>query len=380
MIKSFEGGRGVAALLVALFHLKIFAGQLALIRNGYLLVDLFFVMSGFLMCLLYRQKLERPEAMPPFLLRRFGRLFPLLVFATVAYVLVLNLKSALRNLAVAHGYLASHGTPAMLAQDWPTWSELASTVTMTHGMGLFDRLILNPVSWSISVEFYAYVLFAILCLLFRAGLRMAVFLSFAILAGALLAWVGIARRDCLDAGGCLDVTHDFGYVRCVAAFMLGALMVHLRLYLDRSTGWLRDGVDGAPVQLALLALLGAGLSLVDAWPALGFAFTPLFALLILSLCRDCGPLSRLLACRPFQLLGERSYSIYMLHPVVLLLMEPLLRRNHGVAASLAVMAGYVLVVVWISGYTLAWVEQPCRDWFNGLLARKRNKLGAETLL
>ncbi|OBV40672.1 acyltransferase family protein [Janthinobacterium psychrotolerans] len=376
MIKSFEGSRGVAALLVALFHLKLFAPQLALIRNGYLLVDLFFVMSGFLMCLLYSQKLERPGAMPPFLLRRFGRLFPLLVFASVAYVLVLNLKSALRNLAMAHGYLASHGTPAMLAQDWPTWGEVASTLTLTHGMGLFDHLILNPVSWSISVEFYAYVLFATLCLLFRARLRTAAFLLFAIVAGALLAWAGVVWRDCLAAGRCLDVTYDFGYARCVAGFMLGALMVHLRLYLDRCGARLRDGMDSAPVQLALLALPGAGLLLVEAWPALGFAFPALFALLILSLCRDRGPLSRLLAGRPFQLLGERSYSVYMLHPVLLLLMEPLLRRDHGVAASVAMMAGYVVLLVWLSGHTLAWIEQPCRDWFNGLLMRRRNKLQA----
>lgn len=377
MIRAFEGSRGVAALLVALFHLKLFAGQIALIRNGYLLVDLFFVMSGFLMCMLYRDRLQRPAAVPPFLVRRFGRLFPLLLFATVAYVLALNLKNALRNLAVASGQLASQGDAAMLAYVWPTPGEVVSTLTMTHGMGLFDYLILNPVSWSISVEFYAYVLFALLCVLFQARLRLAVFLLLGILAAALVAWTSIGWRDCLSNGACLDVTHDFGFARCIAAFMLGALMVHLRRYLDGQGGALRDGVDSTPLQLLVLALLGAGFLLVEDRPALGFAFPPLFAVLILSLCRDRGALSVLLARRPFQMLGERSYSIYMLHPVLLLVMEPLLRRSHGPLASLALMAAYVVVLVYVSGRTLAWVEQPGRDWFNGLVARARGKAVAD---
>lgn len=374
MIKSFEGSRGVAALLVALFHLKLFAGQIALIRNGYLLVDLFFVMSGFLMCLLYCNRLQRPAAVAPFLVRRFGRLFPLLLFATVAYVLALNLKTVLRNLAVASGHLASQADPAMLAYVWPTRAEVVSTLTLTHGMGLFDYLILNPVSWSISVEFYAYVMFAVLCMLFRARLRVVMFLVLGVAAALVVAWTSIVWRDCLSSGACLDVTHDFGFARCIAAFMLGTLMVHLRQYLDGKGGAVRDAVDSTPLQMLLLALLGAGFVLVEVRPALGFAFPPLYAALILSLSRDRGALSCWLARRPFQMLGERSYSIYMLHPVLLLAMEPLLRRSHGTLANLALMAVYVVVLVYVSGRTLAWVEQPGRDWFNRQVQGKRNKV------
>lgn len=379
MIKSFEGSRGVAALLVALFHLKLFAAQIAPIRNGYMLVDLFFVMSGFLMCLLYRDKLGHADAMLPFLVRRFGRLFPLLVFATVAFVLAQNLKNLLRNLAVASGRM-SGSEAGMLAYQWPTPGEAAATLSMTHGMGLFDHLILNPVSWSISVEFYAYVLFAILCLVFPARLRVAVLLLLALAGALLVAWIGIVRRNCLGEGACLDVTYDFGYVRCIASFMLGAVMVYLRAWLDRRGGNLVRVFDSSALQLALLLLLLAGMSLIDVLPALGFAFPPVFAVLILSLSRDRGALSRALATRPFQVLGERSYSIYMLHPVLLLLMEPLLRRIGGPASSLAVLVIYVLLLVWIAGYTLRWIEQPCRDWFNALPGKLRSKAGTGTVL
>jgi len=378
MIKSFEGSRGVAALLVALFHLKLFAAQIAPIRNGYMLVDLFFVMSGFLMCMLYRDKLGRADAVLPFLLRRFGRLFPLLVFATAAFVLALNLKNLLRNMAVLSGRMAG-SEAGMLAYQWPTPAEIASTLSMTHGMGLFDYLILNPVSWSISVEFYAYVLFAVLCLLFPARLRVVLFLLLAIAGAALVAWVGITRRDCLADGACLDVTYDYGYARCVASFMLGAVMVYLRAWLDRSGGHPVRVFDSTALQMALLALLLTGMALIDHLPSLGFAFPPLFALLISSLCRDRGALSRVLARRPFQILGERSYSIYMLHPVLLLLLEPVLRRNLGPASSMLVLLVYVLLLVWVSGYTLRWIEQPCRNWFNGLLARRDGRAGGEVV-
>lgn len=379
MIKSFEGARGVAALLVALFHLKLFAAQIAPIRNGYMLVDLFFVMSGFLMCWLYREKLGHADAMLPFLVRRFGRLFPLLVFATAAFVLALNMKNLLRNLAVASGRMTG-SEAGMMAYHWPTPGEAAATLSMTHGMGLFDYLILNPVSWSISVEFYAYVLFAILCLVFPARLRVLVFLLLALAGALLVAWIGIVRRNCLGEGACLDVTYDFGYVRCIASFMLGAVMVYLRAWLDRRGGNLVRVVDSSALQLALLMLLLAGMSLIDVLPALGFAFPPVFAVLILSLCRDRGALSLALATRPFQVLGERSYSIYMLHPVLLLLMEPLLRRIGGPASSLAVLVIYVLLLVWVSGLTLAWIEQPCRDWFNALPGKLRSKAGSGTVL
>lgn len=376
MIRSFEGARGVAALLVALFHLKLFAAQIAPIRNGYMLVDLFFVMSGFLMCMLYREKLGHASAILPFLVRRFGRLFPLLVFATAAFVLALNLKNLLRNLAVLSGRMAG-SEAGMLAYQWPTPAEIASTLSMTHGMGLFDYLILNPVSWSISVEFYAYLLFAVLCLLFPARLRVAVFMLLALAGALLVAWIGISRRHCLVDGACLDVTYDFGYVRCVASFMLGALMVYLRVWLERTGGKAVRLFGSSALQLALLALLLAGMSLIDAQPWLGFAFPPVFAVLILSLSGDRGALSRVLARRPFQVLGERSYSVYMLHPVLLLLMEPLLRRIAGPASSLAVLLVYVLLLVWISGYTLRWIEQPCREWFNRLPAKLPGKTGNE---
>src|SRR5205823_7125073 len=99
---------------------------------GYLFVDLFFVLSGFLICMSYAGKLGvRPAALPNFLVRRIGRLLPLLLFATLAYVLMLNAG------VFAHR-LFDDGSGAPRYYYRPQPFELLATLTMTHSLGLFD--------------------------------------------------------------------------------------------------------------------------------------------------------------------------------------------------------------------------------------------------
>jgi peptidoglycan/LPS O-acetylase OafA/YrhL len=57
MITSFESIRGIAALVVALYHLNIGSEYLSILRNGYLFVDLFLVLSRFIMGSAYESKL-----------------------------------------------------------------------------------------------------------------------------------------------------------------------------------------------------------------------------------------------------------------------------------------------------------------------------------
>ena len=72
MIKSLEGGRGVAALIVALYHLKFGAAYCSAIRNGYLFVDLFFVLSGFVIATSYVERLHSIVDVRAFLNRNFA--------------------------------------------------------------------------------------------------------------------------------------------------------------------------------------------------------------------------------------------------------------------------------------------------------------------
>lgn len=357
VIHSFEGARGTAALLVALFHLGLGDPPVLHIRAGYLFVDLFFVLSGFLICMSYAGKLGvRPRALPNFLVRRIGRLLPLLLFATLAYVLMLNAG------VFAHRLL-DHGTGPPRFYIRPQALELLATLTMTHSLGLFDHVILNYASWSISTEFYAYLAFAALCLLLRGGARPVGFAGMALLAYAVSIWASVRTHGCLKWGGCMDLTFDYGYWRCLAGFFLGATLSQLRIRAPTGSGLALGQA------LSLLALLAMFL-LAQRRPAVALAAPLLFGLLLLSIRADTGPLARLLGTAPLQMLGRYSYSIYLMHPVILLAWN--MGRGHvaGALGRVLFIAGYVAIVLVVSGWTFRLVEDPMRRRFNRFAARR----------
>ena len=355
MIKSFEGGRGIAAVFVALFHLGIGSAYIAPLRHGYIFVDLFFVLSGFLIYSVYSKALESSESFKPFMIRRFGRLFPLLVFATIAFLMVQNLVVFGKSMAVMMGYSRLFREPGLLEYVYPDAAQVFSTLTLTHGLGLFDQLILNYASWSISTEFYTYLLFASLCLVTRGRVRLFVFAMLAVGGFLLTVWASIDLHGCLRNGRCFDVTYDFGFARCVSAFFLGGLVCHFSKFINFNANY----VQGVGL-VALSTLFWA----VGAYPILAMLFPLVFAALIVSLSRDTGFLAQILKGRLFQTMGERSYSIYLMHPVILL---PLMNyRDHikGFVMSSAVVVAYLLVLWVVSGLTYRFVESPFRMMFN----------------
>jgi peptidoglycan/LPS O-acetylase OafA/YrhL len=372
VILSFEGARGMAAMLVALFHLGLGEPPVLHIRAGYLFVDLFFVLSGFLICMSYSGKLGvRPAALPNFLVRRIGRLLPLLLFATLAFVVALNLGVfAHRLLDDAMGPAGASSAPRYYIR--PTPLELLATLTMTHSLGLFDHVILNYAAWSISTEFYAYLAFAGLCLLLRGALwplRPLGFAVMALLAYAVSIWASVQAHGCLKGGGCMDLTFDYGYWRCLAGFFLGATLSQLRIRAPTRAALALGQA------LSLLALLAMFL-LAQRLPAVALAAPLLFGLLLLSLRADEGPLARLLGTAPLQMLGRLSYSIYLMHPVILLGWNAGRAQVAGGVGRVMFTAGYVAIVLIVSGWTYKLVEDPMRRRFNGFAARYFGARGA----
>jgi peptidoglycan/LPS O-acetylase OafA/YrhL len=367
MIKSFEGGRGVAAMIVALYHLKFGAAYFSLIRNGYLFVDLFFVLSGFVIASSYTNRLQSFTDLRVFLLRRFGRLFPLLVFSTLVYVLTADAIVVAKRIAVAHGHADVLTHPDALLFLIPSGRETLSILTLTHGMGLFDTLILNTPSWSISVEFYIYLLFAALCL-FSFGKRQVVAAVCLVIIGLVLtAWASIVLHRCLGEGGCMSVTYDFGFARCLYSFFLGVLLHRFRQMLAVQPNLLQA------LGCLVLALL---LLVVDALPAAAFFFPFVFASLVIAVSLDTGWLARLLNHPACQLLGQRSYSIYLMHVPLLLLFDPFAKRSTGLFASTAVLTVYLVTLLLVSGWTYRFIEDPFRIWFNRIAGKGSDRSAA----
>jgi peptidoglycan/LPS O-acetylase OafA/YrhL len=375
MISSFEGARGVAAMLVALYHFNLFLpfglAFPAFISYGYLFVDLFFVLSGYVICSTYENRLETGNDFVTFTIRRFGRLYPLLIFSTAAFVLIPDAFILAKHVLVAFGRQGMFQNPDALTYYLPTGAEALATLTMTHGLGMFDKAILNYASWSISTEFYTYLVFAGLCILLRGRARLAVFMAVSMAGILVTCWASLFVHHCVAQFACLDVTADYGLARCIGSYFLGCLTFyasrHIRL---RETLW------------QTCALVGAGslFALVGREPILALTFPFAFAFLILSLSSDRGFVAHALKSKAAQMLGQRSYSLYLMHPALLQLFGHSVGHISGVAKGLAVMVLYIVTLIVISGLTYQFIERPFRDLFNRWAQKRRNIRAARGLL
>ncbi|MBC7574371.1 MAG: acyltransferase, partial [Herminiimonas sp.] len=353
----------------ALFHLYdlklVPTGShwLTVIRNGYIFVDLFFVLSGYVIFSAYHNRIRNRADIESFVLRRFGRLFPLLIFATVVYVLLDNL------LIAAHRAFLAAGLPPLLlspplAFDIPGFFEILGTVTLTHGLGLFDRLILNYASWSISTEFHVYLLFLVVVVTIPAKVRTLVVAMLCTTALAANCWLSIYVRHCLEKFGCGGATYDFGFIRCIAFFTLGMLVYKLPKPNPRFV---------APAQWLVLLLAGLFFWAAESYPKAMFLDALLFPFLIYAISTDQGFLGKLFGTGFFQMLGQRSYSLYLLHPVLLLALPVLMREVHGIVANAVLLLAYVPVLIVMAGWTFRHIEDPMRNHFNAIASKRLHR-------
>lgn len=289
--EALDSLRGVCACIVALFHFQTdgLISNLAVVRNGWLFVDFFFVLSGFVIASAYWDRLRSGYPAWKYLALRLGRIWPLHLFVLALFVAL--------ELALASGM---GGVMASRAPFGPGHGldELAAATLMANAFGLFPHLGWNPPSWSIGAEYWVYVLFALLLALGGRRARWLFALAgagaFAVLAALSPKWLG--------------GTYDFGFVRCLLGFSLGVLIHPLVVANDGSV----FARVATPLELGL-----AGLCLIFVSLAGTGSFTLagpfLFAGVVYVFACEQGVLSRLLRTRPLLLVGALSYSIYMLH-------------------------------------------------------------------
>jgi peptidoglycan/LPS O-acetylase OafA/YrhL len=190
--------------MVALHHFRA-SGHLVgndLVRNSFLFVDFFFVLSGYVIAMNYFGLLGTMQEVGTFLRKRFARLYPLHVATLVPFLLV-------ELLIVPH-------FPAMRQPFSPpmTLEALGLNLLFMNCVGFTDGLTWNYPSWSIGAEFYTYVGFAAVMVWARARIDM---LLVATVLGT-LTWLA------KESPGYIDATHDFGLVRCLLGFAVGVLV------------------------------------------------------------------------------------------------------------------------------------------------------------
>ncbi|WP_344762891.1 acyltransferase [Actimicrobium antarcticum] len=364
MIKSFEGVRGLAAIFVVFFHINasgFISNKFAvpsIIANGYIFVDLFFVLSGYVIVSAYHGRLRTNHQVVSFIIKRFGRLFPLLIFSTIFFVVSSNAFVFIESTLLSE--INSYKHVGQLRYIIPSAAEVIATITFTHGLGLFNRLILNYASWSISTEFYAY-LFFVFCWCRSSRVMQMLFLAVSCIACFVIAdGASIYIHHCIDKGKCGDITYDFGFMRCVGSFILGVFV------------WMLPKVGLRFVtllQIFALVLVGCLFYFATIYTPVMFLAPFLFAILIYTLSSDRGIVAKVFSGNLFQMLGRRSYSIYLLHPALLIVLAGFMSHLDGPIEKWIARILFIPILIIISGWSFRFIENPARDYFNRIAKR-----------
>lgn len=320
-INSLTSMRGIAAIWVMLFHIDVslfYRGfgsllprdQTGFFSKGYLWVDFFFLLSGFVIAYVYSHSLSggpRTSAIKHYLWARFTRIYPLHLFTLLVLVIVTPVVAAC--------------IPTVVDGSWTTyfaWSALPSNLMLTQAMNQHVYLSWNMVSWSIAAEWWTYVV-SIPVLIFFTG-RNLVF----ILVWALLAAIDLVVLVNLLPEKNLDITFNYGFWRCLFEFNIGIALFHLFLH-GKMKAWLSHD------WIVVVLLLAIALVFHKRWNDL--IVIPCFSVLILALAYNTTSATRVLNLPVFQYLGKISYSIYMVHCLwfmVFWFSLPLIKTNFGV--------------------------------------------------
>jgi len=353
--------RGTAALLVALYHINpdLIAptGAGRFVGKGYLWVDLFFVLSGFLLAMNYADRFAGGWSLGAwldFLLHRLARIYPLylaLAAASLAYSLVL------------YGGLHASAPPPALKLSEPA-RDVAANLLMVQSWGLGESI--DGVAWSLSTEWAAYLIFPLLtavALFGRPRAALATALAAALVVGATAT---LTLRDGAYHSGPLDAYDGATLeplLRCLGGFMLGLVTFRLA-QSPRAVAIAGHDLSIAAALGLLVAGLAAGVH--------DLVIYPLFALLVLGLFGNRGYVGRIFACRPVYWLGVVSYSVYLLHPYLVAPRSALDVSLQGLLPEpwAELITSAAIYAVLLAASTLAYhaIEEPGRRWVRQMRA------------
>jgi peptidoglycan/LPS O-acetylase OafA/YrhL/lysophospholipase L1-like esterase len=347
-IHGLDGLRAVAVAMVVVFHIWP-----SLLPGGFLGVDVFFVVSGFLITtLLLRERRDRGRVdLRGFWRRRARRLLPALAFMCVITIVV--------AMAVNRDLLVDAGRQALGAATFSTnWLEIAAG---TDYFAEREPILFNPL-WSLAVEEQFYLLWPLTFSALAASTftprQLARMLRIVALASAALMALRYTPAAATRVYYGTD-THLFG-------LMIGCSLAYAfwdptsRLASRRWLG-LRRWV-GFAATAALLAL-SVGLSDETSATYRGgiLAASLCTAVMVAALPGPSSRYTRLLDTRPLRWIGERSYAIYLWHwPVLLIVVELLPRRAPGTTTDAGAALLTIATTLLLSEISLRWVETPIR--------------------
>ncbi len=354
-LRALDGLRGVAILLVMgfhyFYHLESFYykstlypygetfSSVLIFKYGYMGVELFFIISGFVIAM----TLESSRSVIDFVIRRFARIWPALIVSAILTFFLLNWSDA---------PFALHRR-----QFWPNFLPSLTLTPPSLWSGWFPKVdYVTGVYWSLVVEIRFYMIAVILFWLFsreKLARNLVIFTLVVYIARALL------RRAMPGYNGVYDALFIPDYLPWFAA---GA--VFYELYKER----LAKGAAliMLAVIYALIARVSTNYAMIGRDPVFASAAALFFLTLFWFLATK--PTSmRIFEIRPLVWIGECSYSIYLYHYAVGMILISQVSKTIGLAPQLFLVAAISLLVLAVGRVSYATVENPARRWLTKLL-------------
>jgi peptidoglycan/LPS O-acetylase OafA/YrhL len=350
--------RGIDAIWVVVFHFQvliitfILPEQTLLVAKGYLMVDLFFIMSGFIISHVYQQNFQAGIAsgnFRRFIVARFARIYPLHLFTLILLIIFIG--------------GAGNWNPI----DDP--KAILPNIFLLHSFGLNKVFTWNVPSWSISAEWWAYMVFPLLTIfIYRKKTLALTTLGLFVVTAYIAIMFWIPRHDPFNPAAIvphnLDTTYDYGFLRGLAGFISGMLLY--KVY--------EAGIWNKLFQRDFTALLLIVATIVCMHFGINDGlYIILFIALVYAFALNNRKLHTLCNNRFAQYLGKISYSIYLssmfvLFPFRFIKLPGVKHLEHSSTADFWTGLGYCLALqciqIGISSITYYGIELPCRKYIN----------------
>ena len=315
------------------------------IRESYLFVDFFFVLSGYVIALNYNIMLGSDDLIK-YLKKRFFRLYPLLLYTTLLFF---SYYLTLKLLRIYFPDLLIFSGPDLINLK-DECRHLADTIFLANSTPFLGSTMgMNIPTWSISSEFISYFIYGLIVFMFVGRARNLLLLSTVI--SALI--YSYCQAEFFPFNG------NFGFVRGLIAFNLGYFVWYLANKNIKIPNIMEVSI---PVLLIILFyyLNFCSVKQPETKQLLGIFLVPLFfSFSILSFIKTEGLVSELLNLKLFQFLGDISYSIYLNHYLIILVFPNLIFSFGLPQSSLNQVLVFILttlVVVIYSNFTYKFIE------------------------
>ena len=312
-ITKLDGLRGVFSLMIVFFHYANFPNFIHhnfFLRESYLSVDFFFVLSGFVITYNYNHICNYTEFVI-YIKKRFIRLYPLLIYSTSLYLIYILFANYIIKIYFTSFDIFEN---SFVVPIYEILISYVNTIILISSTPISGNLIgMNRPAWSISSEMICYVSFGLISIVFSQKRKPYVILFFMFLTVCYSFLIG----------GYL--VNGYGFVRGLICFNVGYYVC----FFSQKKFHLNNFLEYFHLILLIIIFYVSFSLEEDSFNKQLFVLItipPFFGLFIITLIKTDGFLSKLLDTKPIQYLGKISYSIYLNHILFLIIFPKSLFR------------------------------------------------------